>query len=214
MDRPLPEIAAALRDGTLNARDLTEEAIARHEKWDAQLELVKRNADYAREQAKAADAAFIAGQDHGPAQGIPFSVKDIYGADGFPIFAGSPSPAEWEKDGAVVASIRKQLAVVWENTYGGVAFGGVGTNPHWPTPRNPWDMEHHRAPGGSSSGAGVSLHEGSAAIAFGTDTGGSVRVPASYTGNGVLKTTKDRWSTDGITILSTSFDTPGILAEV
>ena len=74
-------------------------------------------------------------------------------------------------------------------------------------------MEHHRAPGGSSSGADVSLHEGSAAIAFGTDTGGSVRVPASYTGNVGLKTTKDRWSTDGITILSTSFDTPGILAK-
>ena len=217
MDRHLPEIAAALRDGTLNARDLTEEAIARHEKWDAQLGAYKTwNTDYARQQAEAADAAFIAGHDHGPAQGIPFSVKDIYGADGFPIFAGSPKalPPEWEQDGKVVAGIRKQLAVVPGKTHTvEFAFGGVGTNPHWPTPRNPWDMENHRAPGGSSSGAGVSLHEGSAAIAFGTDTGGSVRVPASFTGNVGLKTTKDRWSTDGITILSTSFDTPGILAK-
>ena len=77
MDRPLPEIAAALRDGTLNARELTEEAIARHEKWDVQLGAYKTwNADYARQQAEAADAAFIAGQDRGPAQGIPFSVSN------------------------------------------------------------------------------------------------------------------------------------------
>lgn len=217
MDRPLPEIAAALRSGSLNALDLTEEVIARHEKWDSKLGAYKTwDADYARIQAKEAAAAFKAGKDHGPAQGIPFSVKDIYGVKGFPTFAGSPKalPEEWEQDSVVVAGVRKQLAVVPGKTHTvEFAFGGIGTNPHWPTPRNPWDMTHHRAPGGSSSGAGVSLHEGSAAIAFGTDTGGSVRVPASYTGNVGLKTTKGRWSTDGITILSTSFDTPGILAK-
>ena len=217
MEQPLPRIAAALRDGTLNARDLTEEAIARHEKWDAKLGAYKTwDAEYAREQADAAATAFRAGHDLGPAQGIPFSVKDIYGAEGFPIFAGSPKalPEEWERDGTVVAGVRKQLAVIPGKTHTvEFAFGGVGTNPHWPTPRNPWDMANHRAPGGSSSGAGVSLHEGSAAIAFGTDTGGSVRVPASFTGNVGLKTTKNRWSTNGITILSTSFDTPGILAK-
>ena len=217
IDRPLPEIAQALRKGTLTARDLTEEGIARHDKWDLQLGAYKTwDAEYARRQADASDAAFTANKDLGLAQGIPFSVKDIYGAEGFPIYAGSPKrlPPEWEKNGPVLNEVRQQLAVIPGKTHTvEFAFGGIGTNAHWDVPRNPWDAQNHRAPGGSSSGAGVSLWEGSASIAFGTDTGGSVRVPASMTGNVGLKTTKGRWSTDLITILSTSFDTPGILAK-
>ena len=217
IDRPLPEIAQALRKGTLTARDLTDEAIARHDKWDLQLGAYKTwDAEYARRQATASDAAFTANKDLGLAQGIPFSVKDIYGAEGFPIYAGSPKrlPPEWEKNGPVLNKVRQQLAVIPGKTHTvEFAFGGIGTNAHWDVPRNPWDAQNHRAPGGSSSGAGVSLWEGSASIAFGTDTGGSVRVPASMTGNVGLKTTKGRWSTDLITILSTSFDTPGILAK-
>ena len=86
-------------------------------------------------------------------------------------------------------------------------------NPHWGTPINPWDETEHRVPGGSSSGAGVSLCTGTAALALGTDTAGSVRIPASVTGNVGLKTTKNRWSTEGIVPLSSSFDTPGILTH-
>ena len=217
IDRPLPEIAQALRKGILTARDLTDEAIARHDKWDLQLGAYKTwDAEYARRQAAASDAAFTANKDLGLAQGIPFSVKDIYGAEGFPIYAGSPKrlPPEWEKNGPILNEVRQQLAVIPGKTHTvEFAFGGIGTNAHWDVPRNPWDAQNHRAPGGSSSGAGVSLWEGSASIAFGTDTGGSVRVPASMTGNVGLKTTKGRWSTDLITILSTSFDTPGILAK-
>jgi len=93
------------------------------------------------------------------------------------------------------------------------AFGGVGLNNHWPTPRNPWDEAQHRVPGGSSSGAGVSLREGSAVIALGSDTAGSVRLPASITGNVGYKPTIGRWSTEGIVPLSPYFDTPGILAR-
>jgi len=217
IDRPLPEIAQALRKGILTARDLIDEAIARHDKWDSQLGAYKTwDAEYARRQAAASDAAFTANKDLGLAQGIPFSVKDIYGAEGFPIYAGSPKrlPPEWETNGPILNEVRQQLAVIPGKTHTvEFAFGGIGTNAHWDVPRNPWDAQNHRAPGGSSSGAGVSLWEGSASIAFGTDTGGSVRVPASMTGNVGLKTTKGRWSTDLITILSTSFDTPGILAK-
>ena len=86
-------------------------------------------------------------------------------------------------------------------------------NPHRGTPINPWDGTEHRVPGGSSSGAGVSLCTGTAALALGTDTAGSVRIPASVTGNVGLKTTKNRWSTEGIVPLSNSFDTPGILTH-
>jgi aspartyl-tRNA(Asn)/glutamyl-tRNA(Gln) amidotransferase subunit A len=93
------------------------------------------------------------------------------------------------------------------------AFGGTGHNAHYGAPYNPWEATAHRSPGGSSSGAGVSLCEGSALLAFGSDTAASVRLPAAMTGNVGLKITKDRWSTDGIVPLSFTFDTPGILAR-
>mmetsp|Transcript_13802 Transcript_13802/g.41733 ORF Transcript_13802/g.41733 Transcript_13802/m.41733 type:complete len:375 (-) Transcript_13802:529-1653(-) len=92
-----------------------------------------------------------------------------------------------------------------------MAYGAVGFNPHWGTPRNPFDEA--RVPGGSSCGAGVSLGEGSALIALGTDTGGSIRIPASVTGNVGLKLTKGRWSTDGVVPLSQTLDTVGGLTR-
>ena len=93
------------------------------------------------------------------------------------------------------------------------AFGGIGTNPHWGTPRNPWSREAHRVPGGSSAGAGVSLWEGTAVAALGSDTAGSVRVPASFTGTVGLKTSYGRWSLDGIVPLSPSLDSAGVLTR-
>jgi aspartyl-tRNA(Asn)/glutamyl-tRNA(Gln) amidotransferase subunit A len=94
-----------------------------------------------------------------------------------------------------------------------LAFGGLGTNPHWGTPRNPWDAEVHRVPGGSSCGAGVSVQEGSALIAVGTDTACSVRTPAAWTGTVGLKPTRGHWSTDGMVPLSTTLDSVGILTR-
>ncbi len=93
------------------------------------------------------------------------------------------------------------------------AFGAIGTNPHWGAPRNPWDARHHRGSGASSSGAGVSLWEGSAALALGSDAGGSIRMPASLTGTVGLKTTIGRWPGGGAPPLSPTLDTPGILAR-
>jgi aspartyl-tRNA(Asn)/glutamyl-tRNA(Gln) amidotransferase subunit A len=93
------------------------------------------------------------------------------------------------------------------------AYGAVGINNHWRTPWNPWDAREHRAPGGSSSGAGVALWQGSAVISFGSDTAGSVRVPASLTGTVGYKPTIGRWPTEGIFPLSPYLDTPGILAR-
>ena len=113
-----------------------------------------------------------------------------------------------------MSGLREQLGVVMGKTHTvQFAFGGAGTNPHYPVPRNPWDHQQHRVCGGSSSGAGVTLSEGSALIALGSDTGGSVRIPASVTGNAALKTSTGRWSLDGIVPLSPSLDTAGILTR-
>jgi aspartyl-tRNA(Asn)/glutamyl-tRNA(Gln) amidotransferase subunit A len=147
---------------------------------------------------------------------MPTSVKDIYGVAGLPVFAGSPRelPKSWQHEGPVVQRLRKQLPVILGKTHTvEFAFGGLGANAHWPMPWNPRDRKTHRAPDGSSSGAGVSLVEGTALLAFGTDTAGSVRIPASFTGTVGLKTTWGRWSTDGIVPLSPSLDTAGILTR-
>jgi aspartyl-tRNA(Asn)/glutamyl-tRNA(Gln) amidotransferase subunit A len=212
----LTEIARRLDRGEATASDLAEAAIARHGQLDATLHAYKAwDPDKARLQARAADAALAAGMRLGPLQGLPVSVKDLYGIQGWPTFAGTPKrlPAKWEQDGPVIATLRRQLATVIGKTHTvELAFGGLGTNPHWGTPRNPWDATAHRVPGGSSSGAGVSLWEGSALLALGTDTAGSVRIPASFTGAVGLKTGAGRWSTEGIVPLSRRLDTPGMLA--
>jgi len=214
---PIAEIAVWLGEGKLKARDLVEAAIANHERFGGKLMAYSQwGPEHARQCAAAADAAFAAGSRAGPLQGIPTSIKDLFAVSGFPTYAGSPKrlPPKVESDGPVIAALRRQLATVMGKTHMvEFAFGGTGHNAHYGTPYNPWDAKAHRSPGGSSSGAGVSLCEGSALLAFGSDTAASVRLPAAMTGNAGLKITKDRWSTEGIVPLSFSFDTPGILAR-
>ena len=217
MNSPLADVAAALRGRSVTARDLAEAAIANHARSGERLNAYKTwDADAARRRADEADAAFTHGQDHGPLQGIPISIKDLYGVRGFPTYAGTPKrlSSAWERQGPVVTAVTAQMGVVMGKTHTvEFAYGGLGVNPHWGTPVNPWDAKDHRAPGGSSSGAGVSLAEGSALLALGSDTGGSVRVPASLTGAVGLKTTYGRWPLDGIVPLSPSLDTAGILTR-
>ena len=216
--RSLNEIARALRDKQATAQELIEQAIARHDRFGERLHAYCLwTPERTRAVAQAADAAFAAGAVTGPLQGIPVSIKDLFAAAGFPCFAGSSRrlPADpWEKDGPLVATLRRQLGVITGKTHMvEFAFGGTGLNSHHGAPRNPWDATAPRSPGGSSSGAGVSLLEGSALLAFGSDTAGSVRIPASMTGTTGLKVTLCRWSTEGVVPLSHSFDTPGLLAR-
>src|SRR6516164_1459944 len=212
-----PRSRYCLAEGKLKARELVETAIANHERFGGKLMAYSQWAPaHARQCAAAADAAFAAGSQAGPLQGIPTSIKDLFAVSGFPTYAGSPKrlPPKFERDGPVIATLRRQLATVMGKTHMvEFAFGGTGHNAHYGTPYNPWDEKAHRSPGGSSSGAGVSLCEGSALLAFGSDTAASVRLPAAMTGNAGLKITKDRWSTAGIVPLSFTFDTPGILAR-
>jgi aspartyl-tRNA(Asn)/glutamyl-tRNA(Gln) amidotransferase subunit A len=217
MQSSLAALGAALRDRTISAAALAETALANHEANAHSFGAYKLwEPDTTAAQAAAADAAFKSGNDLGPLQGLPISVKDLYGVRGWPTFAGTPKafPAYWEDEGPVIAAIRSQLGVLTGKTHTvEFAFGGIGANPHWGTPRNPWDADNHRAPGGSSAGAGVSLCAGSALLALGTDTAGSVRIPASMTGNAGLKTGFGRWSIELIAPLSSSLDTAGVLAR-
>ena len=218
LSRPLIEIAYDLREQRLTAHELIEAAITRHERFGERLHAYSHwMPAEARVVAQAADAAFRAGVTVGPLQGLPVSIKDLFAAAGYPCFAGSSrrlSADPWERDGSLVARLRHQLGVITGKTHMvEFAFGGTGHNSHWGAPYNPWDAAAHRAPGGSSSGAGVSLLEGSALLAFGSDTAGSVRIPACMTGTVGLKVTLGRWPADGVVPLSPTFDTPGLLAR-
>lgn len=217
LDQSLDALAAALRDGATTSEALADTALARQARHAESLAAYKSvDPDLTRAQARAADAAFAAGAELGPLQGLPVSVKDLYGVAGYPTFAGTRHrlPPDWEREGPVIGAVRGQLGVITGKTHTvEIAFGGLGTNPHWGTPRNPWDSETPRVPGGSSAGAAVSLIEGSAVLALGTDTSGSVRIPASMTGTVGLKTSYGRWPVDGIFPLSPSLDTAGILTR-
>jgi len=216
-DTSIEAIYADLRAGKITAVGLAERAIENFTRHDNALGAYKTwNPETFRAQAQVADAAFAADLDFGALQGMPVSIKDLYGVSGYPTFAGTPKalPEKWQTEGPVVGALRHGLAAISGKTHTvEFAFGGVGTNPHWGTPRNPWDAEKHRAPGGSSAGAGVSLLTGTALVAVGSDTAGSVRVPASVTGTVGVKTSAHRWSTAGIVPLSPSLDTAGILAR-
>lgn len=209
---PLAQIARQLADRTLRAPDLAARALAAQRLGAYRTTLPQHTMAL----AAAAEAAFAAGVEVGPLQGVPVSIKDLFGVPGWPTHGGTAVrlPERFEAAGDVVACLLRQLAVVAGKTHTvELAFGGIGTNPHAGTPTNPWDPDTHRVPGGSSAGAGVSLQEGSALLALGTDTAGSVRIPAAWTGTVGLKTTHGRWSSDGIVPLSPTLDTPGILTR-
>lgn len=217
LDRPLAAVAEALRSRQVSSAELAEEALRRHRSHEPPLRAYKHLVpEEVRAQAHRADGILDREERPPPFCGIPVSVKDLYGMDGLPTFAGTAAalPERWSRDAWLVARLRRQGAVFTGKTHTvELAFGAVGINPHWETPWNPRDRRTHRIPGGSSAGAGVSLVEGSALVALGTDTGGSIRIPASMTGTVGHKTTKGRWPTDGVVPLSTTLDTVGALTR-
>lgn len=216
--KSLSDIASDIRTGAVRSVDLMQHANGCHDASETRLNAYRTwNGDRAMDQAKAMDTLLGTGVDLGPLMGLPVSVKDLFGVPGLSTYAGTNAafPSEWEAAGPVVSGVQSQGGIVTGKTHTvEFAFGGLGTNPHSGTPVNPWSApDAPRVPGGSSAGAGVSLAQGTALLALGTDTAGSVRIPASFTGQTALKVTHGRWSLDGIVPLSPSLDTPGILAR-
>jgi aspartyl-tRNA(Asn)/glutamyl-tRNA(Gln) amidotransferase subunit A len=168
--------------------------------------------DEARLAAEAAEKAIRSGHRIGPLHGVPVAVKDIVDMEGRITTGGS---AAWRNRVSPVTATLVRLLVAQGMIVLGkthtveFAMGGWGTNTHMGTPWNPWDLKVHRTPGGSSSGSGVSVAAGLAPCAIGTDTGGSVRLPAAWDGIVGLKTTIGRISTYGVLPLSETLDTPG-----
>lgn len=164
--------------------------------------------------ARAADERAAQGISLGPLDGRIVSIKDLLDVAGEPTTAGSAvlknaPPAR--QDAAVVQRLRAAgCVIVGKTNMTEFAFSGIGINPHYGTPGNAHDAS--RIPGGSSSGAGVSVVRGMAEIAIGTDTGGSIRIPAALAGIAGFKPTQSRVPRDGALPLSYTLDTIGPLA--
>ena len=170
----------------------------------------------ARLAAEGADRAIRSGHRVGPLHGVPIALKDLVDLEGRVTTGGSKVWAA--RVSPVTATLAERLISAGMIVLGKThtvefAMGSWGTNTHMGTPRNPWDLAVHRTPGGSSSGSGVAVGAGLAPAAIGTDTGGSVRIPAAWCGTVGLKVTAGRISTHGVLPLSFTLDTPGPLAR-
>jgi aspartyl-tRNA(Asn)/glutamyl-tRNA(Gln) amidotransferase subunit A len=170
----------------------------------------------ARLEAEAADEAFDSGQQAGALAGLPISIKDLFDVCGERTLAASTVLADAppaSRSSAVVSRLRQAGAVlVGRTNMTEFAYSGVGLNPHYGTPRNPYQRSLGRVPGGSSSGAAVSVTDGMALAAVGSDTGGSIRIPAALCGLTGFKPTARRVPLDGVLPLSPTLDSIGVIA--
>jgi aspartyl-tRNA(Asn)/glutamyl-tRNA(Gln) amidotransferase subunit A len=209
----LARLAADLAARRTTSRALVDEALARiaDPAGEGKHVFVKVYTEAARAAAEAQDQLRAAGYAASPLAGIPVSIKDLFDVAGEVTLAGSKAlddaPAA-KADAPVVARLKTAGAVIIGRTnMTEFAFSGVGINPHYGTPGNPYDRS--LIPGGSSAGAPVSVADGMAAVAIGTDTGGSVRIPAALCGLVGFKPTQYRVPRDGATPLSTTLDSIG-----
>jgi aspartyl-tRNA(Asn)/glutamyl-tRNA(Gln) amidotransferase subunit A len=179
---------------------------------------MKVYSDAALAEADASDSLRAIGVVRSPVEGIPISVKDLYDVCGDVTRAGSVALASdppAKADATAVARLRAAGGVILGRTVTvEFAFGGVGLNPHYGTPKNPYDRASGgRIPGGSSAGAAVSVADGMVAMGLGSDTRGSVRIPAGLCGIAGFKPTQRRIPRDGCFPLSYTLDSVGPLAR-
>jgi len=212
----IAELGRALRSGELTPVALTEALLARIEDLDGALSAFQRiDAERALAAARAAQAQLDSGLDLGPLHGIPYAAKDLFDVRGLPTTAGTRLLADniAGTDAAVVARLAGAGMILLGKTKTvQFAYGGAGINRDLGTPHNPWHRTHH-LPGGSSSGSAVAVAAGLAPMALGSDTGGSVRIPAALCGITGLKTTVGQVSRAGVYPLSWSLDSVGPLAR-
>jgi len=215
----LAGLAADLAAGRTSSRALTQACLDRIDDPEGEGRRtflhVDRSAVLA--QADAIDLLRSRGAAPSPYAGIPLSIKDLFDIAGQVTRAGSTALADRPaatQDAAAVARLRRAgFILIGRTNMTEFAFSGIGLNPHYGTPRNPWERAQGRIPGGSSSGAAISVTDGMAHAALGTDTGGSCRIPAAFTGLVGYKPTARRVPLTGALPLSSSLDSIGPIAR-
>ena len=204
-----------LRAGEVTSVEVTDECLRRIAGDNGRMKaFISVLADQARAQARDADRDLAAGLDRGPLHGVPISVKDLIDVRGVPTTAASRVREGHiaERDAPAIANLRRAGAVfIGKTNLHEFAFGTTSEDSAFGPVRNPYDLS--RSPGGSSGGSAVSIAAGMALATIGTDTGGSIRIPAAACGVVGLKPTYGEVSTDGVVPLSHTLDHVGPLAR-
>src|SRR6202521_400677 len=215
----LASLADDLENGRTSARKLVDECLAKigDKAGEGARTFIHVDAEAAIEAAEAMDRLREVKAAPSPFAGIPVSIKDLFDIRGQVTRAGSRAledspPAE--VDAPVVSRLRGAgFVVIGRTNMTEFAYSGIGINPHYGTPKSAWQRNVGHVPGGSSSGAAVSIADGMAYGALGTDTGGSCRIPAAYNGIVGFKPTQRRVPLDGGVPLSFTLDSFGPLAN-
>jgi len=211
----IEELARQLRAGTISSTAVTEACLGAIESDNPKLNaFILVMADEARRQAREADRELAAGRDRGPLHGVPISIKDLFDIRGTATTAASRvrDGRAAERDAPAIAHLRQAGAVfVGKTNLHEFALGTTSEDSAFGPVRNPHDPA--RSPGGSSGGSAASIVAGMAFASVGSDTGGSIRIPAAACGTVGLKPTYGEVSTDGVVPLSRTLDHVGPLAR-
>ncbi len=210
------DLATAIARRELSPVEIVNGLLRRIDRLDKRLRcFISVFGDEARDAARAAESAVMRGQPLGPLHGVPIGIKDLFDLEGSVTTAGSPLLTKVAtKDSTVVARLKSAGAIILGKlNLHEFAYGPEGINAHFGTPWNPWDKTTHRIPGGSSSGSGVAVAAGLLPMGMGTDTGGSIRMPAACCGVVGLKPTFGRVSKAGVWPLAWTMDHMGPLTR-
>ena len=206
--------AEALRARRVSSVELTTAAISRMDRHNELRAFITATTEQAMHQARTADAELASGTDRGPLHGIPVALKDLFATKGVRTTAGSRVYEGFipSTDATVVARLHAAGAVMLGKlNMHELAYGITSANPHFGAVRNPWNLQH--SPGGSSGGSGAAVASGIVYMALGSDTGGSIRIPAPFCGTVGLKPTYGRVSRHGVLPLGFSLDHVGPLTR-
>lgn len=216
-ERSIAQLSVLLQSGALDPCALAEWTLGRIRDHADQAIFTTLTAERAMREAEASHARLSSGRSLGLLDGIPVAWKDLFAIEGLPTTAGSivlKNDAAATEDAAVVAALaRAGMVSVGRVNMSEFAFSGLGINPHYGTPRNPRAKDVDRIPGGSSSGSGVAVAAGLVPVSIGTDTGGSIRIPAALNGIVGYKATRGRYSMRGVFPLAKSLDSLGPLCR-
>lgn len=215
----LEQFAKDFRSGKVTSESVTKDFLERIEKLEPKLQALESVAkDSAMVTARAMDLLIKSGTDLGPLMGVPIVIKDVFLIDGMPkphVGSNMQLPdVLGQSEGPFIQALRKAGCVfLGQSKAVELCLGITGHSTPRGTPWNPTDMKNHRVPGGSSSGSAVAVAAGMCAFAIGSDSGGSVRVPAAFNGIFGLKTTAGLWPVDGAFPLDPRVDSIGLMTK-
>ena len=215
--RSAVQLATLINSGLVSAEDIAERTLGAIAACDDKAIFTRVTAGRALTEARAANRRVRAGRPASVLDGVPVAWKDLFALKGIATTAGAKilendPPAQ--ADALVVARLKAAgMVCVGRVNMSEFAYSGLGLNPHYGTPRNACARNEHYAPGGSSSGSAVAVARGLVPVAIGSDTGGSVRIPAAFNGIIGFKASTGRYPMDGVYPLSNTLDTLGIFSR-